>query len=244
MNSIDKLKPIRIFTHVTCEHPGYLCEYLDKRGVCYEKIYIDRDGPALKKIDDISGLVFLGSPVSVNDHLPWITRELALIRLAFRAGVPVLGICFGGQLISKALGGEVHSAPAMQIGWHQTTLTKHAKELLKNTGTLDSFYAFEWHGDTFSLPEGALSLFDGDCIRNQGFFLKNCLALQFHPEITKSMVHEWLEQYVHCLEKPDICIQSKEQMLENIDEYLAQQRFVANDVFNWWLEQVHSYQQK
>ena len=101
------MKPIRVFSHVACEHPGYLCEHLDKRGICYEKIYIGRGEPIPKQIDDVSGLVFMGAPVSVNDPLPWIAEELALIRLASQAGIPILGICFGGQLISKALGKEL-----------------------------------------------------------------------------------------------------------------------------------------
>ncbi|MEA1889461.1 MAG: type 1 glutamine amidotransferase [Pseudomonadota bacterium] len=243
INGVGALKPVRIFSHVTCEHPGYLCEYLEKRGICYEKIYIGRAKPIPKRIDDVSGLVFLGSPASVNDPLPWIAEEVALIRFASQARVPILGICFGGQLISKALGGEVNSAPMMQIGWHRTTLSKYAKDLFTSSDLLDSFYAFEWHGDTFSLPEGALPLFNGGCIKNQGFLYKNCLALQFHPEITKSMVHEWLERYVDCLKKPNECIQGKEQILENADECLAHQRIVANAIFNWWLEQVLLYRE-
>ena len=243
INGVWILKPIRIFSHVACEHPGYLCEYLDKRGICYEKINIGRGEPIPKQIDDVSGLVFMGAPVSVNDPLPWIADELALIRLASQVEIPVLGICFGGQLISKALGGEVNSAPEMQIGWHHTTLSAHAKQLFKSRGILDGFYAFEWHGDGFSLPVGALPLFNGGCINNQGFLCESCLALQFHPEITKSMVHEWLEQYAYCFKKPSECIQSKEQILENIDEYLAQQRIVANATFNWWLEQVRLYRE-
>ena len=238
------MKPIRIFSHVTCEHPGYLCEYLERRGICYEKIYIDHGGPIPKRIDDVSGMVFLGSPVSVNDPLPWIAEEVALIRFASQAGVPVLGICFGGQLISKALGGKVSTVPTMQIGWHRIALSAYAKDLFTSSGLLDSFYAFEWHGDTFSLPDGALPLFNGGCIKNQGFLHNNCLALQFHPEITKSMVYEWLEQYAHCLKKPSECIQDKEQILENIDECLAQQRIVANTIFSWWLEQVLLYRKK
>ena len=237
------LKPIRIFSHVASEHPGYLCEYLERRNICYEKIYIGRGEPISKRIDDLSGLVFLGSPVSVNDPLPWIAEEVSLIRCAYQARVPILGICFGGQLISIALGGEVNSAPTMQIGWHRVRLSEHAKDLFKSSGLLDSFYAFEWHGDAFSLPDGALPLFKGDCIKNQGFLCKNCLALQFHPEMTKSMVHEWLEEYADCLKKPNECIQNKAQILENIDECLAQQRIVADLVFNWWLEQVILYQE-
>jgi len=129
----------------------------------------------------------------------------------------------------------------MQIGWHRISLSEYAKDLFTSSSLLDSFYAFEWHGDTFSLPDGALPLFNGSCIKNQGFLHKNCLALQFHPEITKYMVHEWLEQYAHCLKESGVCIQSKEQILENIDEYLTHQRIVANAVFNWWLDQVTLY---
>ena len=245
MNGMGALKPILIFSHVACEHPGYLCEYLERLNTCYEKRYIEQVEPILERIDDVSGLVFLGSPVSVNDPLPWIAQELELIRLAFKAGVPILGICFGGQLISKALGGEVKSAPMMQIGWHHTTLSEHAMELFESSGDLlDSFYAFEWHGDTFSLPRGALPLFNGDCIKNQGFLCKNCLALQFHPEVTKAMVYEWLDEYADCLKKPNECTQDKEQILAGLNERLTQQRTVADRVFNWWLEQVHLYQQK
>ena len=235
-------KPIRIFTHVPHEHPGYLCEYLDKRGICYEKIQIDRVKPVLKQVKDVSGLVFLGSPVSVNDPLPWIAGKLDLTRRASQTGIPMLGICFGGQLISKALGGEVTPTPSMQIGWHHTTLTEHARALFKSKNGLDGFSAFEWHGDTFSLPDGALPLFTGDCIRNQGFVFKNSLALQFHPEITETMVHEWIERYAICLKEANECIQSKAQMLENIDERLARQQTMANLVFDWWLEQVFLYQ--
>ena len=242
ISKVRSLKPIRIFSHVTCEHPGYFCEYLEKQGICYEKINIGLGEPIPKRIDDVQGLVFLGAPVSVNDPLPWIAEELALIKLASQTGIPVLGICFGGQLISKALGGRVNAAPEMQIGWHRITLNEHAKDLFKSSSLLDSFYAFEWHGDTFSLPDAALPLFNGGCIKSQGFLWKNCLALQFHPEITKSMVYEWLERYKNCLNKPSECIQGKEQILENIDEYLEYQRNVANAIFSWWLKPIKEYQ--
>ena len=243
-NEIDSLKPIRIFTHVASEHPGYLCEYLDQREIYYEKTNINQINPVLKQVNDVSGLIFLGSPVSVNDPLPWITEELALIRSAAQADIPVLGICFGGQLISKALGGEVHSAKMMQIGWHQTVLTDYAKAQFKSNNSQNNFYAFEWHGDEFLPPKGAVPMFNGGCIKNQGFLYKSCLALQFHPEITKVMVHEWLKRYEYCLKKTNKCIQSKAQILENIDEHLVQQRLVANQIFDWWLKQVVIFQHK
>ena len=87
-----------------------------------------------------------------------------------------------------------------------------------------------------------MPLFTGDCIRNQGFVFKNSLAFQFHPEITETMVHEWFERYASCLKEANECIQSKAQILENIDEHLARQQTMANLVFDWWLEQVFLYQ--
>jgi len=236
------LKPIRIISHAAIEHPGYLCSYLEERGICYEKIHIAQGDPVPECIDDVSGLVFLGSPLSVNDPLPWIAEELALIRSASEAGVPVLGICFGGQLISKAFGGEISTVPAMQIGWHPITLSEYAKDQFKNNRLLEDFFAFEWHGDTFSLPDGALPLFNGGCIKNQGFVHKNCLALQFHLEITKPMVNKWVEKYAHCLKKTSECTQSKEQILENIDEYLTSQHVAANVIFSWWIDRTREFQ--
>ena len=191
--------------------------------------------------NNMSGLVFLGAPVSVNDSFPWITAELALIEAGLLSGIPVLGICFGGQLISKALGGKVSAAPSMQIGWHRITLAEHATDIFGEAVIPCSFEAFEWHGDTFSLPQGAVPLFEGDCIQNQGFIFGNCLALQFHPEITEAMVRAWIDRYAHCLTGATACIQDGSQMLENISEHLAQQRVVADSIFDWWLDRVREY---
>ena len=233
------MKPILIISHIACEQPGYLCETFDKQGVYYQKVSIESSQSISGQIDDIAGLVFLGSPVSVNDHLPWIADEIALIKLAIEAGIPMLGICFGAQLIAKALDAEVHSAFRMQIGWHLITVDDRAQEVLGEGVLPNSFEAFEWHGDTFTIPCGAVPLFNGECIKNQGFVYKNCLALQFHPEISETMVHEWLKRYAHCLEKPTSCIQGKNQILEDISEKLAGQRIIADKLFDWWLTQVH-----
>lgn len=233
------MKPILIVSHIRCEQPGYLCDFLDKRGIRYEKIHVEQGERLPANIDAVSGLALLGAPISVNDPLPWIADEIALIRSACASNLPVLGICFGGQLIAKALGGQVCAAESMQIGWHPVMPTDAA---LAQFGELpDRFEAFEWHGDTFSLPEGARALFTGECIRNQGFIHGNCLALQFHPEITAAMIHEWLERYAHCLEAETGCIQSRGQVLAEMDGRLTRQRRVADKLFDWWLGKVRKH---
>lgn len=232
------IKPVLIISHIACEHPGYLCDFLDGRNISYQKARLENEERLPGRPEQFSGVVLLGSPVSVYDPLPWIAKEIALVEQAVQLNLPVLGICFGAQLLAKALGGEVCSAGSMQIGWHSVTLTPQGKTLFNETQLPDEFEAFEWHGDTFSLPQGAVPLFTGDCIEQQGFYFENCLALQFHPEITKSMIYEWLERYSHCLEKRNPCIQNREQILQNIRQRLTEQRRVADMLFGWWLDRV------
>lgn len=232
------MKPVLIISHATCEAPGYLREFLDRQAVVYRIVDHDDNALDVDLIEEVAGLVFLGSPVSVNDDLSWIDEEIKFIQLALDREIPVLGLCFGAQLMARALGAEVCSASSMQIGWHQLALSEHARRVFQSSDLPPSFFAFEWHGDTFSTPVGALPLFTAACIENQGFAYKNCLALQFHPEITESMVYEWLDRYQHCLLAPNKCIQSREEILMHLQERLAAQRLVADDLFGWWLDQL------
>ncbi len=112
------MKPITIFRHAPHEGPGYFAEFLEQRRMPYEMIRVDQGDPIPEKLSATSALVFMGGPMSVNDALPWIEKELALIRLAAANNMPVLGHCLGGQLISKALGGRVTKNPVREIGWH------------------------------------------------------------------------------------------------------------------------------
>src|SRR3972149_1439134 len=111
------MQPILVFRHAPHEGPGYLADYLDRRRLPYRLIRVDQGDPIPTSLDGISGLVFMGGPMSVNDPLPWIPPVLALIRKAVAADLPVLGHCLGGQLISKALGGAVTKNPIKEIGW-------------------------------------------------------------------------------------------------------------------------------
>lgn len=232
------MKSIFIISHVACEHPGYLCKFLDKQNIGYERILVEHGHSIPVISEDIAGLVFLGSPVSVHDPMPWIADEIALIKSAIEADIPILGICFGAQLIAKALGAAVCPTSSMQIGWHHITVNDRAQKVFGEDVLPNNFEAFEWHGDTFAIPHGAVPLFNSDCIKNQGFVYKDCLAVQFHPEISEAMVHEWLERYAHCLENPSSCIQSKKQILQDVSERLSRQHMIADKLFDWWLKRI------
>jgi len=142
MKTSKNMKPLRIFQHDACGGIGYLGTCLEQGNIPYEMVYINRGESVPKDLEDISGLIFLGSNHSVNAGHAWIDDEIALIQRAARADVPVRGICIGGQLISKTLGGAISPAPTMQIGWYRIEVTPEAAAL---TGAMlpSSFEVFE-----------------------------------------------------------------------------------------------------
>jgi GMP synthase-like glutamine amidotransferase len=135
----------------------------------------------------------MGGPMSVNDDLPWIAPVLALIRDSADAGVPVLGHCLGGQLMSKALGGAVSRNPVKEIGWGGVDVLDHAAAQLWFGHGVSSFEAFHWHGETFTIPPGAERVLSNAYCENQAFALGPHLGMQCHVEMTAEMVDAWCE---------------------------------------------------
>ena len=228
------MKPLRVFQHDACGDMGYLGTYLAQRNIPYEMVYISRGESVPPDLQDVSGLIFLGSTHSVNAGHAWIDAELALIRRAAEADVPVLGLCFGGQLISRALGGTISQAPSMQIGWYRIEVTPEAAAL---TGAMlpSSFEVFEWHEEMFTIPPGGIPLFNGSCVKNQGFVHGQCLALQFHLEITQDKIQDCLAHDTDSLNDSSACVQNADKMLEGLAERINQLQKVADTLFDWWL---------
>jgi GMP synthase-like glutamine amidotransferase len=118
---VDK---ITIFRHAAHEGPGYFADFLDRKGIGHRLIRVDCDDPIPESLDGISGLVFMGGPMSVNDPLPWIPKLTRLIQQAIAADVPVLGHCLGGQLMAKALCASITRNPVKEIGWFPVTVVE------------------------------------------------------------------------------------------------------------------------
>lgn len=129
-------------------------------------------------------IVPLGAPWSVTRMNSWITAELALLRDAHARGVPVLGICFGGQALAAALGGTVERAPRFELGW--STLESDAPELV-GPGPW-----FQFHGDRWKLPHGVRELARNE-VASQAFSCGRSLGVQFHPELTPDTLQAWFD---------------------------------------------------
>ncbi len=129
-------------------------------------------------------LVPLGARwAAYDDTLPWLGAEMDVLRAALEAGAGVLGVCFGGQLLARTLGGSVTRSPEPEIGWHVVDG--------RQDGPVPGGPWFQWHFDRFTPPAGARVV-----ARNaravQGFVQGRALGVQFHPEVDRSLVEQWI----------------------------------------------------
>lgn len=235
------MKPLYIFRHISCDKTGFLCHYLDAQEIPYKLICMGLGQPLTCDLNAPSGLIFLGAPHSVNSPDQWIIDEIALIRRAAAVKLPVMGVCFGGQLIAKALGGEVLTSEQTQIGWHPVNTTKQGRALMAEANLPTGFHVFEWHEEGFALPAGATPLFSDENGLNQGFVLGSCFAMQFHLEMTNELIEASLKRFAGCLPPASSNIQSSEQILIDSPRYLTVMHQFAGAIYGWWLnEYVHS----
>ena len=230
------MKPIAIFRHASHEGPGYLAEFLDKRHIPWRLIAIDAGDAVPSSAEAYSGLVFMGGPMSVNDALPWISPALALIRDAVARDIPVLGHCLGGQLISKALGGTVSRNPVKEIGWGEVTVADNGSARAW-FGEVRNFQTFHWHGETFSLPQGAAHLLSSAHCANQAWAIGKHLALQCHVEMTAEMIVSWCEIGADEIQvaSGSPAVQSAAEMQRQMAEELPHLREVAARLYTTWI---------
>jgi len=132
--------------------------------------------------------------MSAYDNLDYLVREQELIRNAIRNGVPVLGICLGSQLIAQAIGGRVHKGPKKEIGWSEVTLTPNGRKTLFNGIKRETLRVFQWHGDTYDLPEEA-NIMASSTLYPQAFSFGSAVGIQFHLEVDGEMIRRWSQEY-------------------------------------------------
>jgi GMP synthase-like glutamine amidotransferase len=194
------MKPVAIFRHSPSEGPGYFAACLERQRIAWKLVKVDAGEVLPASVDEFSGLVLMGGPMSVNDDLPWIPPVLGLIRSAVDAGIPVLGHCLGGQLMSRALGGEVGLNPQKEIGWGRVDISDN-EQARAWFGDTRGFLAFHWHGETFSIPPGATRVASSPHCANQAFALGQHLGLQCHVEMTPEMIRSWCQSGAREIER-------------------------------------------
>lgn len=186
-----------VLQHEECEHLGVLSELLSHHNVTYQyvKLY---EGESIPELKDYSGIILLGGPMNVyeEDDYSFLKAEDSLIRGALKSGKPTLGICLGAQLIAKATGARVYHGLRKEVGWYSVYLTEEGRQDRVFKGLEARFTVFQWHGDTFDIPDGGVRLAGSEAILNQAFSIGGIgYALQFHLEVTYQMILEWVNRY-------------------------------------------------
>jgi GMP synthase-like glutamine amidotransferase len=186
---------VLVFRHVPYEHLGLIAPVLEAAGLEYEYLDLSLGFARRVELESASGLVFMGGPMSANDDLACLRREVEIIREAAATSLPVLGVCLGAQLIAKAFGARVYRNEVKEIGWYPVYWTGEAAHDGLFAGLPGPATVFHWHGETFDLPSGAVRLSYSDACRNQAFRYGDYIyGLQFHLEVTPAMIGAWLAE--------------------------------------------------
>ena len=184
-----------IIQQVPHEGPGTFGPPLAAAGCSLRTLHAADPKAVWPPLDEIDGLIVMGGPQGVSEQAryPFLTREIALLRRCLEARRPILGVCLGAQLLAAALGAKVAKNPAgKEIGWYPLMREPGADgdpmwEPFGQTETV-----FQWHGDTFTLPKGAVSLASSPLCAQQAFRYGECAyGLQCHVEVTELMIRAW-----------------------------------------------------
>lgn len=206
---IDRAAEWLLLQHVEFEGPGLLGPALERCGVRLRpvRLYAGDRVPDAGELGDVGGVLAMGGPMNALDDrsFPFLARERVLLADAAHAGLAVLGVCLGAQLLAAALGAAVAPMSRPELGVGEVTFTAAglAEQAFAGGPVLPVVH---WHGDAFDVPAGAVLLASsGHCSRQAFRWGTRAFGLQFHAEMTSVELanagpqlppeladHEWL----------------------------------------------------
>ena len=175
---------IHSIEHAPFEGPGRIAAWAAERGHTLARTAL-HEGELPPSPDAFDFLVVMGGPMSIHDHRdhPWLPIEKDFLKMVIGTHQPVLGICLGAQLLADALDGKVFQNPVKEIGWFPVRMLDRSAPFAAFPERLTVMH---WHGDTFTIPEGARRVAESDACANQAFvFREHVVGLQFHIELEK-----------------------------------------------------------
>jgi GMP synthase-like glutamine amidotransferase len=228
---------IHFIQHVFFEHPGYLLNWAKQHNHSVNITYI-YESTALPAIDEFDLLIIMGGPMGAYEEhkYDWLKTEKQFIKNAISAGKKVLGICLGCQVIADVLGSKVYPHTQKEIGWWPVKKVAENKNhpLLKNLP--DEFITFQWHGDTFDLPDEAIQLFYSSACEQQGFLYKNNVTgLQFHSEVQDDLLNDMTENDKAQL-VPSTFVQSAEEINRLLPLHIELQHQYISDFIDAFIQ--------
>jgi GMP synthase-like glutamine amidotransferase len=221
----DPLRAL-ILQHEDPTPPGHVTEWLESHDARAETYRIDLED---REVDPTAYdlIVSLGSEfAAIDDSKPFVPREARLMSAAIEHDVPVLGLCFGGQMLARVLGGEVFRGTEAEIGWLPVRS--------KDPDLVPEGPWFQWHFDSFTVPPGATAIAESD-VGPQAFVAGRSLGLQFHPEVTTEIMDDWVREYRHELDGDGV---DPDSLLEETNRRATESRRMAWQLFERFLSDV------
>lgn len=217
---------VLILKNIATEGPGTIADFLVEKRIPYRIVELETE--TIPEAGEFDTLVIMGGPMSVNDNIPYIRREEELVREFLSKGKRVFGVCLGAQIMAKAFGAAVYVGPQKEIGWYDIELTGEGERdpLMRQLAASEAsatvskkVKVFQWHGETFDIPAGAERIASSELYPNQAFrFNEKAYAFQFHIEVTKELIYEWLKNEPVDMDK------LREQTEGLYDDYLSRAR--------------------
>ena len=232
------MKPIICVRHQESAPLGIIEPVLEASGIPWR--YSDAwSEPELPDVSDVSGVIVLGGEMNADDldSYPYLLGVRTLMRDAVDEGVPVLGVCLGAQILTRALGAEVRPAPLREIGFLPVKATSAGMDDPVLAPFTPAASVFQFHEDECELLDGADLLFEGDDVRVQAFKVGNAYGVQFHFEVTEEIVSAW------CDEVPNLAEgwgKSKAEVMEAARHGLERQQNAGRATARAFLDLVQS----
>jgi GMP synthase (glutamine-hydrolysing) len=225
------MKKIVAVKHVPFEGPGFISSWAASKSIGVDTVSSWKD--ELPDVSDDEGVVIMGGPMSVNDDIAFIKKEILWVKKLLEKNHKVLGICLGAQIIAKALGSCVFRGREPEIGWFPVFADQNLED--KTLGKIfgGEQLVFHWHGEAFDLPLGAKRIFYNDASDCQGFYKGNAAGFQFHMETQVETAKALIENCPKDIEEKGIFIQTKEEILKD-NEKFDSINFVMNNFLDWW----------
>ncbi|MBB4066425.1 type 1 glutamine amidotransferase [Gellertiella hungarica] len=193
---------VAVVENTVISHLGQVGVALEEAGAEIV-LYRPFRGEVLPDVTRYDGLVVLGGEQSaIDDDLhPYLPHLAARMRQAAEAGKAVLGICLGSQILARAFGGRNILGQTREFGWHRIYRTDEGRNDPVLSAVEEGFPIFQWHSDTFTLPEGAVHLARNEAVTNQAFRIgRAAYGTQFHFEASRPVVEEWNSNFGHLIE--------------------------------------------
>ena len=228
------MQSVWVVQHTPSETLGTIEDVLRGHRIGFNYIQTYAGASVPRQMGDHAGLIVIGGPMGVYEEAkyPFLRDEMRLIKSGLALDRPVLGVCLGSQLLAAVLGAEVKKGEKKELGWHPVTLSECAAQDSLFASVTAEFWPFHWHGDIFSLPQGAVALASSRQTPCQAFrYGKNAYGILFHLEVTEGQISQMLSDFADELHEAG---GDASEIAEQTPHHLPVLREIAGDIFGRW----------